>query len=180
MAIENHHFLFLVSQLVIIPLLFQHSSFAATQLVNQVCQDTQDSDFCVRTLSADQRSGNADLKGLARIALELSSAQAKGTQDQIQTLLSREPGLDFKSVLDHCTINYAGSVYALQQGLQSLDANDYSNANEMAQVGWENGNDCERVNSGSVKDVSLTGSNQIMVKLSDISRVVTAKLENGK
>ncbi|XP_031280485.1 pectinesterase inhibitor-like [Pistacia vera] len=102
MAIENHHFLFLVSQLVIIPLLFQHSSFAATQLVNQVCQDTQDSDFCVRTLSADQRSGNADLRGLARIALELSSAQAKGTQDQIQTLLSREPGLDFKSVLDHC------------------------------------------------------------------------------
>lgn len=175
----NHHFFLLVSQLVIISLLFQHYSFAATQLVSQVCQATQDPNFCLQILGADKRSGTADLKGLGIIALELTSSWAKATQDQIRKLLSQHPGLDFKSVLDHCTVNYDGSAYALQQGIQFLNANDYANANDMANVGWQNGNDCERVNSQSVKNLSLTGSNQKMMKLSDISRVITGKLING-
>ncbi|KAK0602590.1 hypothetical protein LWI29_035063 [Acer saccharum] len=161
--------------------LFFHCSFsmavttnAASQLINQVCSRTQNPDFCVRTLTSDPGANTADLKGLDHISLSLTLVTATETKRFIQASLENVTDSGVKQVLDHCNINYAGSVYALGLAITNLEGNLYHEVVVYTNVALENANDCNRVIKQGPPPPGLQDKNTEMLQFTDISVAIVA------
>ncbi|EXB51061.1 Pectinesterase inhibitor [Morus notabilis] len=88
-----------------------NSNDAPSPLLKQVCSHTKTLDFCIASLNSDAK---VDTKGLSHISLEISLSSAKENNAFISAMLktTKDPGV--KRGLKHCTVNYGGSLYALQ------------------------------------------------------------------
>ncbi|KAJ8561086.1 hypothetical protein K7X08_027276 [Anisodus acutangulus] len=97
-------------------------------LIDDVCQKTDDNSLCVKSLRADPRSASADKKGLARIMVQLSQAKASDILNQTKVLLKqiKEPVL--KQCLEVCRDNYDMAVFWYSDSIKYIDAGDFDDA----------------------------------------------------
>ncbi|XP_062161940.1 pectinesterase inhibitor-like [Alnus glutinosa] len=100
-------------------------------LITKTCAGTEFPDVCTSTLESDPRSLSADLKGLSRIALELSATKGNDSAGLAYNLMQNASGYEPWSERSACFHGYNTSVYQIKdQGLQSFDEGKYDKAYE--------------------------------------------------
>ncbi|XP_062162440.1 pectinesterase inhibitor-like [Alnus glutinosa] len=98
-------------------------------LITKTCAGTEFPDVCTSTLESDPRSLSADLKGLSRIALELSATKGNDSAGVAYNLMQNASGYDTWSERSACFHGYNMSVYQIKDhGLQSFDDGKYDKA----------------------------------------------------
>jgi pectinesterase inhibitor-like protein len=98
-------------------------------LITETCGGTAFPDVCTSTLASDPRSLSADLKGLSRIALELSATKANGTARLVFRLMQHESSYETWAELSACFHGYNISVYRIKRdGLKYFDEGKYKKA----------------------------------------------------
>ena len=144
-----------------------------SSLLNQVCSQTNTPDFCISSLGSYPEAATANLNVLAHISLEQSLSSAVDNNAQISAMLKNTTDPGVKLGLSHCTVNYSGSIYALENQLASLDLSKYKEVGELSGIASENTRDCERpFVQGPTHSSPLTSMNEKLEKLSDISDVI--------
>ncbi|ONI14781.1 hypothetical protein PRUPE_3G008000 [Prunus persica] len=68
--------------------LSQSRGSVSTDLVEETCHKTTNYDLCVSSLKSDPRSSTADVKGLARIALDQTLTNSVDAQARIARLFN--------------------------------------------------------------------------------------------
>jgi pectinesterase inhibitor-like protein len=98
-------------------------------LITKTCSGTEFPDVCTSTLESDSRSLSADLKGLSRIALELTAAKANDAAEVAYPLLQHASGYETWAQLSACFNGYNLSASRIKgDGLQSFDEGKYDKA----------------------------------------------------
>jgi pectinesterase inhibitor-like protein len=98
-------------------------------LITKTCGGTAFPDVCTTTLESDPRSSTADLKGLSRIALELSAAKANETAGVAYKLMINASTYATWSVRSTCFHGYNMSINKIkEQGLPAFDQGKYDKA----------------------------------------------------
>jgi pectinesterase inhibitor-like protein len=118
--------------LLILVAIFQYGTAAdetGKALITKTCSGTTFPDVCTSTLELDPRSSTADLKGLSRIALELSVAKTNETAGVAYYLLNHASGYAAWADRSACFHGYNISLYKIkEQGLPSFDQGKYDKA----------------------------------------------------
>jgi pectinesterase inhibitor-like protein len=98
-------------------------------LITKTCGSTAFPDVCTTTLESDPRSSSADLKGLSRIALELSIAKTNETAGVAYYLLNHASGYATWAERSACFHGYNMSINKIkEEGLPSFDQGKYDKA----------------------------------------------------
>ncbi|XP_059436539.1 pectinesterase inhibitor-like [Corylus avellana] len=118
--------------LVILVAIFQCGTAAeetGKALITKTCSSSAFPDVCTSTLESDPRTSTADLKGLSRIALELSLAKTNETAGVAYYLLNHASGYLTWAERSACFNGYNISLYKIkEQGLPSFDQGKYDKA----------------------------------------------------
>ncbi|GMY30765.1 pectinesterase inhibitor-like [Fagus crenata] len=182
MASLSHSMLFLCVGF--LPFLFFHSCSSlpldpndASSLVDQVCGQTKDVNFCLSTFNSNPCAATAALSTLEFIILQFSYDNASDNERYIAELLRNTQDPAVKQGLDHCTINYQGSFFALQQSFFDFEAKDYRAVGEKSRIVFENSSDCElEFIEGPTHQSPLTSQNNVLIKLTEITDIIIAML----
>ncbi|XP_015881184.1 pectinesterase inhibitor-like [Ziziphus jujuba] len=148
---------------------------AASNLLNEVCSKTPTPNFCLSTIGAEPGAATADLKGLDDIALHLSLRTAAQNNALVQTLRQNTTEPVLSGNLAHCSVNYGGAIYALQQSIVNLEKGNFKAVGELAGICAENVKDCERVLNGGPSH-PLKNENQKLIQLAGICDVIIGML----
>ncbi|XP_068664335.1 putative invertase inhibitor [Aristolochia californica] len=112
-------------------LLLLHSSSAipdltdSANLVQKVCNKTEDYKSCIQVLTSSPRTHGANLTALAHISLDLVKANATATAAYIHRLdkETKEPAMKMR--FRDCRLLYGMSLVDVQRGTVALVAKDY-------------------------------------------------------
>ncbi|XP_026385107.1 putative invertase inhibitor [Papaver somniferum] len=145
------------------------STDAATpELVDKVCSkyfaDTYS--FCVKALVRDPRSSTGDLKVLASISVQGTLTSATNTQRYIDQLLRKRTQPE-REYLIRCKHNYSVTISLLEDSLKTLSS---SNLRPTTLAVRANVDECETAFPSHPS--TLSSSNQMVIKLNDISIVI--------
>jgi pectinesterase inhibitor-like protein len=98
-------------------------------LITRTCSRTAFPTVCTSTLESDPRSLKADLKGLSRIALELTLTLTKQATDAASDVLDHSTGYTTWAESAACFDSYNTTLHNLkQQGIPSFDQGKYDKA----------------------------------------------------
>ncbi|KAL5717580.1 hypothetical protein ACHQM5_010562 [Ranunculus cassubicifolius] len=117
-------------------------------LITTTCSRTYYVDLCLSTLRADTRSQKADLKGLAKIALDISHANATNI---ISHLRESKPQNDasghlksyYLSCVEDCVDEYQDALGNLEEANTALDSNWFATADSFTTAAMTDSETCE-------------------------------------
>ncbi|CAK9145689.1 unnamed protein product [Ilex paraguariensis] len=141
-------------------------------LIEKTCRRTKYHNLCVSSLHADPRSAKADVKGLARIILELSLAKANVTLVYIQQLYNKTTDPVLKPYFNSCIEQYRDvAEQVLQMAISFLDSNNYKESSTNAEYASTAAQDCEDRFKGppEVRKSPLTKENNALSQLSSLA-----------
>ncbi|KAK4851418.1 hypothetical protein QYF36_014955 [Acer negundo] len=141
-----------------------------TQLVDRVCNKTNNYSFCVEALYTDPRTPDADTYTLADISFRLAYKTATNTRRQITQLLKNSTTTDDHDGLGRCLKNYNKAIEALGSGLNDLNSETFFTLPRYANTTSQSAEDCE-AHYKSLVSTSIKSLCQICV--------VVANLFNG-
>ena len=182
MASPNHSMLFLCFSF--LPFLFFHSCSAlpfnphdAFSLVDQICGQTKDVKFCQSTFNSNPRATTANLKTLCFIILKISYANATDNEAYIAELLNNTKDRAVKQGLHHCTINYLGSVIALEESFYDLKDSYYKGVQKNSRIAYQNSRDCEHalIKGPAHQSPSMSRNNEL-IQLTEIINIIIVML----
>lgn len=111
---------------VVVLVLFSTSNLSyADDLIARVCSKTQNQQLCFQTLKSFPGADKADLKGLGRISITISLADAQSTHSLLVSL-SQQAGPDkkLKDRFDTCVENYQDTIDSLNSAVKALGSGD--------------------------------------------------------
>jgi pectinesterase inhibitor-like protein len=124
--------------LVILVAIFQCGTAAdetGKALITKICGGTASPNVCTATLESDPRSSSADLKGLSRIALELSVAKTTETAGVAYDLLQHASSYMTWAERSACFHGYNMSISKIkEEGIPSFDQGKYDKAYQSVDV----------------------------------------------
>ncbi|XP_059664311.1 pectinesterase inhibitor-like [Cornus florida] len=118
----------------VLSLTFQPGLFAAdpkgngSNQISRACEHSPHKEFCLSVFQADPASTNADIKGLATIALKLAVKNTTEISVRVKSLLSDgtlEPGVQ-EDIYD-CNKQYLDAVAQIDHAVVGFNMNDYQN-----------------------------------------------------
>ncbi|XP_058211878.1 pectinesterase inhibitor-like [Rhododendron vialii] len=102
-------------------------------LMTKVCKSTRNFTICYSHLKFDNRSLNADVKGLARIIIEKAERHANTSVAVVNIYTGEEPSSRYP-VEKKCRGDIHRLMYGLlPEAIRSLDSNDYGGAKKSIQ-----------------------------------------------
>ncbi|KAI8552268.1 hypothetical protein RHMOL_Rhmol06G0253700 [Rhododendron molle] len=114
-------------------LLLNGSSSQPSDLVRTICLRTISNDLCLQTFKSDPRSATADVKGLARIAIDAVEASANQTLNTLGSLFNSTPAASLlKDVYQTCVRNYETAISKLETAKNLLSSPNYKSASAVA------------------------------------------------
>ncbi|KAJ7980420.1 Pectinesterase inhibitor-like protein [Quillaja saponaria] len=138
-------------------------------LIDQTCKKTPNYALYVSSLQSDPRSKGADVRGLARIMVDVMNSKATQTLNHINKLLQRSLGHKVKVALSDCARKYIAILKAdVPEAAEGLDKGDFKFAEDGANDAAIEANSCERGFSG--KSI-LT---QMNIQVHDVAEVLAA------
>ncbi|KAK0594756.1 hypothetical protein LWI29_000168 [Acer saccharum] len=111
-----------------------------TQLVDRVCNKTNNYTFCVKALYTDPRTPDADTYTLAYISFGLAYNTATNTRRRITHLLKNNATTDG---LKRCLKDYNKAIEALGSGLNDLNSETFFTLPGYANTTSRSAEDCE-------------------------------------
>ncbi|KAB1201074.1 Cell wall / vacuolar inhibitor of fructosidase 2 [Morella rubra] len=157
------------------------SEDAPPKLVEEVCNRSGVSEFCVEALESDPRTASApDLLSIAKIALDLAKTNATSTRNYIDGMLKRDdtkPAL--RPALEKCASSYELVFASFSSAHDELEE-DPMTANYDALIAGDYISSCdEELSSGGVSVPSISAKNQVMMYFVRIGDTVTDLLRTN-
>lgn len=119
------------------------------RLITATCKRTSNFNLCIKTLESDPRSFNADVKGLAKISLEISLTKANQTLDLVGDLFKNTGDDMMFRILGTCIEEYNKAVSNYLPGaLSALQSNNYGASKAGADNAAADAQVCEQQISG--------------------------------
>ncbi|GER52808.1 plant invertase/pectin methylesterase inhibitor [Striga asiatica] len=148
-----------------------HSQSTAPLAV-QVCSNTSDFRFCMRTLYADRRAHKADRVVIAYIAFSTAFNRANATIDLIRARISSGANVkpEVLAGLMGCRGNYTEAGQAMMEALGNLDSDTYYGFDRLAGKADSGAKACE--GGFGPKPSPMAKENGDMMKLANICSVV--------
>ncbi|WRX33657.1 Pectinesterase inhibitor domain - like 10 [Theobroma cacao] len=155
------------------------SRLQGKDLVSNACSHTQFYEVCVSTLKSDPQNEKSDIRGLADIALNVSTAYGMETLSHINSL-KFSPGnyTPFASrCLSDCMEEYSDAVDNLQESAQALRTKSYTTVNTLVAAAMTDSDTCEG-GFGEMpgNEPPLTQRNQYFYKLCSNFLAITTLL----
>ena len=118
---------------------------AGNELIEKVCQHSPHSDICMASLRTDPNSGQADMEGLALIALKVAHANATDTSQHIAKLLNNS-ALDpfIEQCLTDCSEQYLDAVEQIEDSLVALTAKGFHDVDAWVKAAIADVDTCEQ------------------------------------
>ncbi|MCL7030227.1 hypothetical protein MKW94_008579 [Papaver nudicaule] len=154
----DHHQTMSSVLLIFLALSFTHQVFAATlhpaasprnaptttDLISKTCGATKYKDLCIKTLSADEDSVEADLAGLASIAIKVAMQNGSDTYNYVQQLQKKAEYQPFtQQCLSDCTEHYMDAVDQLEDSLAAIDAQGFNDVSTWVEAAMTDADSCE-------------------------------------
>lgn len=121
-------------------------SIPNVDLIEQACKNSADKTFCVNLLRSDHTSREADLQGLAFIAMKNVEAAATATSLSIKVSLDNpeidtEPGVE--DALADCSQHYLSLVELVEDSISAVVSNSRKDAKNFAGAVVDDLNACD-------------------------------------
>ncbi|KAL6990159.1 hypothetical protein U1Q18_015906 [Sarracenia purpurea var. burkii] len=153
---------------------------ATNALISDICSQTQNPSLCLQALNSDPRSATtADLKGLARISIDITQTNAKQTSDLIASLSKGATSPILKGRYDTCAENYDDAVADLDDASKALDSGDIGTLRIKASAASDGPETCEDSFEGPPAEPSqLQQANKKVEGLCSIILVIGSRLQS--
>lgn len=140
------------------------SNATGTNLIETACQHAGQRDLCVTSLEADPNTHDADIQGLALIALRLASSNASDISEHAKGLFrdtTLEPTIQdgYGECLDH----YLDAAEQLDDSIAALLAKAYKDVEVWVKVAISDAEQCEAILKG--KEEPMVQKNEIFRQL---------------
>ncbi|KAG2693394.1 hypothetical protein I3843_08G090700 [Carya illinoinensis] len=127
-----------------------------TDLIERACNRSIHKDFCVNTLKSHSKSKDADLSGLASIAVTLAYQNATNILDELHSLgnndTSAEPSI--QQGVEECKDYYLDAAEQLENSLSALSQKAYHDMNTWLKVAVTDADSCEAAFQGQKSKMS--------------------------
>lgn len=154
------------------------SNATGANLIETACQHSGQRDLCVTSLESDPNTRNADLTGLALIALRLASSNASDISDYAKSLFSDsslEP--EVQDGAGECLDHYLDAAEQLDDSIAALLAKAYKDVEVWVKVAISDADQCDTAIKG--KESTLGPKNEVFRQLCNnalaIIKVIAAK-----
>ncbi|GMY16959.1 putative invertase inhibitor [Fagus crenata] len=152
----------------------------STNLIEHACQDTNHhKELCISSLKSDPASQQADLEGLAIIAIKLAYENATAIADNILVLSNNNTDTEpsEEQGLDQCMDNYLDAVDQLENAIYAFSKNAYKDVHTWVKAAVADADSCEAAFEGRKSEI--TRKNKIFRQLVNntlaILKVLTEK-----
>ena len=114
-------------------------------LIEKACHFTPHADMCQASLQMDPNSGQADMEGLAVIALKVALANATDNSKHISQMLNNSTLDPFiEQCLSDCVEQYWDSIDQIEDALAAIAGKDYHDVNDWVNAAIANSETCEQ------------------------------------
>ncbi|KAH7573318.1 hypothetical protein JRO89_XS03G0116200 [Xanthoceras sorbifolium] len=173
--------------LMVVCLLFHSSSAAAVtthmhisyKLVDAICQETENPEFCKTTLKNYPNTRKADMHELGAITILLANAQARFNKYAVDQLLHGEKDDVTKNDLSNCLSDYTVTLGKLEGAYRLSNNKDYKGMTKLVNDAMKMTKKCEyRFEKSPSRPFPLGDNQQKMVWLNDIALVTLDLLDD--
>ncbi|XP_026448569.1 putative invertase inhibitor [Papaver somniferum] len=121
-----------------------HNAPTTTDLISKTCAAVPFKDLCIKTLSADPDSVEADLAGLASIAIKVAMQNGTDTYNYVDQLQKKAQYQPFtQQCLSDCSEHYMDAVDQLEDSLAAIDAQGFNDVATWVQAAMTDAESCE-------------------------------------
>ncbi|GMJ09237.1 pectin methylesterase inhibitor 5 [Hibiscus trionum] len=147
-------------------------------LIQSICKDSQDANFCNTIMESDPRSATADLHGLALIAISNTIMQIQDTVSRIPGIRSQLRNPLGKKRLTICQSDYNNSLRKFQSTFSSTSKNAYWDAINYIRDGTNAVIDCHNNyrRGGPIATSPINDDDMKVFKLSEIILIIINRL----
>ncbi|KAI8570313.1 hypothetical protein RHMOL_Rhmol01G0024800 [Rhododendron molle] len=110
--------------------------------IQKVCSNAISPEFCLKTLRPYPRNATADLRGIAKVSVNLALSQASAAKSLIATLLKQVSDPTNRTTLTDCSKNFNRAILELNAAKKYLVARDYTSVNVQASLAEQNTDVC--------------------------------------
>jgi pectinesterase inhibitor-like protein len=148
-------------------------------LIDKTCKQTPHYDLCLSSLQSNPESSNADVKGLAKIMVDVLLSTATDAQSFIEGLIKQAPEPGLERSLAFCAELYIPIVkYTLPQAIYALSNGQYKFASYGISDAAKEAIACEKKFSGSTNS-PLSDRNNLVESLSEVATAILNILLKG-
>ncbi|KAK2647226.1 hypothetical protein Ddye_022421 [Dipteronia dyeriana] len=149
------------------------------QVINDICSKTTNPSNCLRLLKSISGTSTADLKGIAKIVLDLARSNATKTLDLINTLIPKTHDFRLKEGYRTCSEVYDNATDEINNAKSDFIQGDYSGMNEQASGAMTEAVTCDNETQGLPIDPSVRKGNQDLQNLCEIILVIANLLKGS-
>jgi pectinesterase inhibitor-like protein len=143
-------------------------------LVDSICEQTDDYNFCFSTFDRDPRTPAADRHGLALLSIALNIDVVQETIDRIPKILESITDPMDKQRLEACQSDYGGALEKLHGAYKSSSEKSYREVMNWVIDGVDKAIHCEGVYSSRppISESPIEEENQTVIKLANITFII--------
>ncbi|KAF5462459.1 hypothetical protein F2P56_018463 [Juglans regia] len=125
-------------------------------LIEHACNRSTHKDFCVNTLNSHSKSKDADLSGLASIAVTLAYQNATNILHELHLLGNNNTGAEpsIQQGVEECKDYYLDAAEQLENSISALSQKAYHDANTWLKVAETDADSCEAAFQGQKSEMS--------------------------
>ncbi|XVF20849.1 hypothetical protein REPUB_Repub12eG0038400 [Reevesia pubescens] len=147
-------------------------------LIDSICKQSQDYDFCMGTLGNDPRIDAANLNGLALISISLTISQLQDTLDRIPGILSQLKDPIAHERLEVCQNDYSASLESFRGSYKTTSENAYFDTINFVRDGTNKVIDCHNIyrRNEPIATSPIAGDDIKVIKFSEIILLINDRL----
>ncbi|KAB1222955.1 putative invertase inhibitor [Morella rubra] len=128
----------------------------SSNLIEHACEHSIHKDLCISSIGSDPSSKQADLRGLASIAVTLAYKNATNILDRLHGLVNNQTDLEptVEQGLDDCADHYLDAAEQLENSLAALSAKAYPDVSTWVKVAVADADSCEAAFQGQKFEIS--------------------------
>ncbi|KAJ6710639.1 PECTINESTERASE INHIBITOR-LIKE [Salix koriyanagi] len=150
---------------------------AGVALVQSLCNESQDPDFCNRTLATDPRVEAANMDGLALISISLTIDQVQTTSDSIASIRGQVSDPIGKQRIEVCQADYTDALRQFRGAFSSSDGKAYWDVIDRVRDGTNKVIDCENIyKRDPIRASPISVDNHNVIKLSELTLIIVDQI----
>ncbi|GLT38099.1 hypothetical protein SLA2020_123660 [Shorea laevis] len=158
--------------------LFLRCNAVTEAMLNDICKQTEDPDFCINILRSDPRTDGADMHGLALISISLTSTLVQDTLNKIPDILKGINDTVGEQRMWVCNSDYVGALAKFGDAFSSTSKRSYGDSINSIRDGTNSVIDCQNIyrRNDPIAESPLAAENMEVFKLSGIMLTIISSL----
>ncbi|KAB2074253.1 hypothetical protein ES319_A07G141300v1 [Gossypium barbadense] len=152
--------------------------FADVALIKSICKQSQDYDFCMRSLGTDPRSETTDVRGLAMVSASLAVIQIQDTLGRIPDIIKQTTDPVAVRRLGVCENDYDGLLGNFQNAFRATSNNAFQDTVKFVRDGEKQVADCHNIfrKDGPFATSPIEGDDVKVFKLAELVLIAIYRL----